>query len=99
MKKPSVKKNRKQKIDPASHWMDYELCSLHTGISIETLKNMVKKQEIPHSCPRNRRLIRFHRDRIDEWLMDQEVDPRADQDIVDRAPGLGQSEGQRVAVS
>ena len=63
MNKPS------QKIDSGSPWMDYAGCSRYTGISEPTLKRMVRENEIPHSRPANRSIVRFHKTLVDEWLL------------------------------
>ena len=56
------------KISPDSPYMTYEMCSKYIGISVWTLKQMVRRNEIPHHRPGNRRLVRFKRPEIDSWV-------------------------------
>lgn len=49
-------------------WLNINECAEHIGVSIHTVYQYVSKRSIPFSKVPNSNLIRFDRDRIDQWL-------------------------------
>jgi excisionase family DNA binding protein len=51
---------------PGSPWMRPEAAAEYLGIALGTLRNWTSAGYVPHT--KRGRVVRYHRDRIDEWL-------------------------------
>ena len=56
----------KQKVEIESPWMTVREVAAYIKISAGTVRNLVSERRIPFA--RRGRLVRFHRQRIDEWM-------------------------------
>ena len=63
-----------------SPWMNTEQLAEYLGLRVETVRTMVKepdpRKRIPFSRIGSRKFIRFHRERVDKWLLKREERPR-----------------------
>ncbi len=53
---------------PGTPWMKPETAAEYLGVALGTLRNWTSAGYVPHS--KRGRVVRYHRDRIDEWLRD-----------------------------
>ncbi len=50
----------------ASPWMRAEGAATYLGLALGTVRNMTSERRIPHA--KRGGIVRYHRDRLDEWL-------------------------------
>lgn len=49
-----------------SPWLNPEQAALYVGVALGTLRNWVSMKYVPHV--KRGRVVRFHREKLDEWL-------------------------------
>jgi excisionase family DNA binding protein len=64
-----------------SPWLPPYAAALYLGVALGTLRNWTSARHVPFA--RRGRIVRYHRDELDEWL--REAEPT---DGVGRAPDL-----------